>query len=121
MDILLNRRVRVYGHPRHPGINRVPLRRPLKLSAHWKYGGDGFIAGEGEGIVTVGGVPAPRRILLLERERLKVIDDQWSAADGTYLFAELNTGQDFIVLALDHKRQYEPVAYDYVRPVEDTP
>lgn len=83
--------------------------------------GTGIIAGRGIGIVTVGGVPAPRRILLLERERLKVIDDQWSAADGTYLFAELNTGQDFIVLALDHKRQYEPVARDYIRPVEDNP
>ena len=84
MDILLNRRVRVYGHPRHPGINRVPLRRPLKLSAHWKYGGNGFIAGEGEGIVTVGGEPASRRIYLFARPTMELVDAQWSRDDGTY-------------------------------------
>mgnify|MGYP001736196263 FL=1 len=94
---------------------------PALLQHRWRNHGTGIIAGRGVGIVTVGGVPAPRRILLLERERFKVIDDQWSAADGTYLFAELNTGQDFLVLALDHKRQYEPVVRDYIRPVEDNP
>ncbi|MGF6148967.1 Uncharacterised protein [Kingella potus] len=83
--------------------------------------GRGIIAGRGIGIVTVGGRPASRRILLIERERFKVIDDTWSADDGSYLFEQLDTGQDFLVIALDHKRQYEPVCYDYVRAVEDTP
>ena len=31
------------------------------------YGGRGYIAGEAEGIVTVGGQPAERKILLFER------------------------------------------------------
>ena len=69
----------------------------------------------------MGGKPASRRILLIERERFKVVDDTWSADDGSYLFDQLNPEQDFLVLALDHKRQYEPVAYDYVRAVAEDP
>ena len=119
MDILLNRRVRVYGHPRHQGINRVPLRRVLKLSAHWKYGGNGFIAGEGEGIVTVGGEPASRRIYLFARPTMELVDAQWSRDDGTYRFARLNTETQYMMIAADHKKQYEPVGYDYITPVTD--
>ena len=42
--------------------------RPLR-SAHWQYGGRGYIAGEAEGIVTVNGQPASRRIYLFARSR----------------------------------------------------
>lgn len=121
MDILLNRRVRVYGHPRHPGINRVPLRRPLKLSAHWKYGGNGIIAGEGEGIVTVGGEPASRRIYLFARPTMELVGAQWSRDDGTYRFTRLNTETQYMMIAADHKKQYEPVGYDYITPVTGQP
>lgn len=116
MDILLNRRVRVYGHPRHPGINRVPLRRPLKLSAHYKFGGKGYIAGQAEGIVTVAGEPAARRIYLFARPAMTCIADTWSGEDGTYRFTRLSTDAQYLMIAADHKKQYEPVGYDYITP-----
>ena len=81
--------------------------------------GSGFIAGRGDGIVTVGGVPAERRIFLFERERLVLIRSTWSAKDGTYLFDRLDPDREYMVMAEDYKRQYEPVVYDFVRPAVD--
>lgn len=78
--------------------------------------GAGFIAGGGDGIVTVGGVPASRQILLFERERFVLVRSTWSNGDGTYLFDRLNPDFEYMVLAVDHKKQYEPVAYDFVVP-----
>lgn len=58
MNVVIRSRPRVKTHPRHNRVINLTVKtRPL-LSAHWKYGGNGFIAGEGEGIVTVGGEPA---------------------------------------------------------------
>ena len=84
------------------------------------YGGRGYIAGEGEGIVSVGGQPAERKILLFERQNFKVIRTQWSKPDGTYRFDFLNPEKEFLMVALDHKKQYEPVSYDFIKPYVDT-
>ncbi|WP_246827763.1 hypothetical protein [Neisseria sp. HMSC064E01] len=84
------------------------------------YGGRGYIAGEAEGIVTVGGQPAERKILLFERRNFKVIRTQWSKADGSYRFDYLNPNKEFLMVALDHKKQYEPVSYDFIKPFVDT-
>nr|DAU56811.1 MAG TPA: hypothetical protein [Caudoviricetes sp.] len=84
------------------------------------YGGRGYIAGETEGIVTVGGQPAERKILLFERRNFKVIRTQWSKADGSYRFDYLNPNKEFLMVALDHKKQYEPVSYDFIKPYVDT-
>nr|DAR91825.1 MAG TPA: hypothetical protein [Caudoviricetes sp.] len=84
------------------------------------YGGRGYIAGEAEGIVTVGGQPAERKILLFERRNFKVIRTQWSKADGSYRFDYLNPNKEFLMVALDHKKQYEPVSYDFIKPYVDT-
>ena len=51
------------GKLRGKVVNRIARSRAVK-SPHWKYGGHGYIAGEGTGIVTVGGQPASRRIYL---------------------------------------------------------
>ena len=59
---------------------------------------------------------ASRRVLLMARDRLRVIADVWSSDDGTYRFERLNEDQAYIVMALDHQGLYEPVAYDFVRP-----
>ncbi|RKV68419.1 MAG: hypothetical protein D8H97_37045, partial [Neisseria sp.] len=48
------------GKLRGKVVNRIARSRAVK-SPHWKYGGHGYIAGEGTGIVTVGGQPASRR------------------------------------------------------------
>ena len=84
------------------------------------YGGRGYIAGEAEGIVSVGGQPAERKILLFERPNFKVIRTQWSKPDGTYRFDFLNPEKEFLMVALDHKKQYEPVSYDFIKPYVDT-
>lgn len=84
------------------------------------YGGRGYIAGEAEGIVSVGGQPAERKILLFERQAFKVIRSQWSKPDGTYRFDFLNSDKEFLMVALDHKKQYEPVSYDFIKPFVDT-
>lgn len=84
------------------------------------YGGRGYIAGEAEGIVSVGGQPAERKILLFERQTFRVIRSQWSKPDGTYRFDFLNTEKEFLMVALDHKKQYEPVCYDFIKPFVDT-
>ena len=44
------------GKTRGKNVNRIARSRAVK-SPHWKYGGHGYIAGEGTGIVTVGGQP----------------------------------------------------------------
>lgn len=84
------------------------------------YGGRGYIAGEAEGIVSVGGQPAERKILLFERQTFKVIRSKWSKTDGTYRFDYLNPDKEFFMVALDHKKQYEPVSYDFIKPFVDT-
>ncbi|SNU78701.1 Uncharacterised protein [Neisseria zoodegmatis] len=108
-------RVGICRRPRHP----QPLFGAVKSRAGNHYGrthGGGFIAGRGDGILTVGGQPAERRILLFERGTFKLVRGAWSRPDGTYLLDRINPDRDYLVLALDHKRQYEPVAYDFVRP-----
>lgn len=108
----------------------VPPRHNRRRHRLWPHGllrhygrthGAGIIAGRGVGIVTVGGQPASRRILLIDRSNLQVCRSVWSSESGGYLFDYLDPAREYLIIALDHKRQYEPVAYDYVRPVEDTP
>ncbi len=120
MNTLFFPRILTWKPPKHAAPQNQAFAANI-LQHRGRNHGRGIIAGRGIGIVTVSGKPASRRILLIERERFKVVDDTWSAADGSYLFDQLNPEQDFLVLALDHKRQYEPVARDYIRPVEDTP
>lgn len=120
MNTVFAPRILTWKPPRHAAPQNQAF-APHLLQHRGRNHGGAIIAGRGIGIVTVGGKPAARRILLIERERFKVIDDTWSAADGTYLFDQLDNSQDFLVLALDHKRQYEPVAYDYVRAVAEDP
>ena len=82
------------------------------------YGGKGYIGGDlPTGIVTVRDKPARRRVVLLDRNSLKCVATQWSNADGSYGFHALDENRDFILFALDHLKEYEPPAYDWVRPV----
>lgn len=98
------------------GITNTVFGKNKVLNHYGRHHGRGFIAGRGEGIVTVGGTPAARRILLFERGRFVLVRSIWSKADGTYLFDRLNESMEYMVVAVDHKKQYEPVAYDFVRP-----
>ncbi|ATD64117.1 hypothetical protein ACFPVS_08950 [Neisseria weixii] len=89
-------------------------------SAHHKYGGKGCIAGEADGIVTVDGQPASRRIYLFALPAMECIADTWSKPDGSYRFDRLNTDKEYMMVARDYKKQYEPVSYDYIKPYVDS-
>lgn len=78
-----------------------------------------FIAGQGNGIVTVDGKPASKRILLFERSHMfPCIRQIWSAADGTYLFGGLESNKLYLVMAVDDKEKYEPVAWDFIKAAQ---
>lgn len=89
------------------------------------FGGTGRIAGNAGSIVTAGGQPVSRRVLLIRRDNLRPAADTWSAADGSYRFDGLSTAHHFIVMALDNEIgdtktcQYAPDAWDFVQPVGD--
>lgn len=85
------------------------------------FAGAGYISGEDSGIVTVKGVPSARRVVLFDRATLTVVRAVWSADDGRYRLDHLDPQRDYIAMALDDKGQYEPVAYDFVRPYLDPP
>lgn len=105
---------------RRSRIENFAVKSRAVRSAHYKYGGLGYIAGEAEGIVTVGGQPADRRIYLFSRLRMECIADTWSKADGSYRFDRLKEDEEYLMVATDHKKQYEPVSYDFIKPYVDT-
>lgn len=90
------------------------------ISPHYKYGGRGYIAGEAEGIVTVNGQPASRRIYLFIRPKMEIVADTWSKDDGSYRFDRLKEDGEYLMVATDYKKQYEPVSYDFIKPHVDT-
>lgn len=115
LQMAVKSRVSGFRRPRHP----QPLFGAIKSRTGNHYGmshGNGLIAGRGDGILTVGGEPAERRILLFDRDTFKLVRSVWSNPNGTYLFDRINPDREYLVLAIDHKKQYEPVAYDFVRP-----
>lgn len=78
-----------------------------------------YIAGSGEGIVTVKGKPASRGVYLLDAVTLGVLQFMTSNASGRYVFLNLDPTKEYLVMARDFKREYEPFAWDYVKPAND--
>lgn len=81
--------------------------------------GKGYFAGMGSGIVTVDGVPARRRIYLMDCGTMRFVRGTWSAADGSYRLSHLDPDRLYLLMARDHNGQFEPVAYDFLRPHTD--
>lgn len=79
----------------------------------------GYIAGANDGIVTVVGQPASRRVALLNAQTLSVESAQWSLNNGHYLFLGLDIRKEYLVMVRDYKRELEPFAWDYVTPADD--
>lgn len=80
------------------------------------FAGRGYIAGEEAGIVSVAGQPAQRQILLFDRQSMQLVRSTWSDSAGHYRLPKLDPTRLYLIMALDHKGQYEPVAYDGVQP-----
>ena len=79
----------------------------------------GYIAGSGDGIVTVQGKPAKRDIWLLNAKSMAVEQVITSLTNGHYIFTNLNPSQRYLVIARDYKKEYEPFVWDYVKPADD--
>lgn len=79
----------------------------------------GYIAGANDGIVTVQGSPASRNIWLLDAQNMTAIQIITSLGNGHYMFLGLDTTKEYLVMARDFKREFEPFAWDYVKPASD--
>lgn len=81
--------------------------------------GLGYIAGSGDGIVTVNGVPSSRRIWLLRAETMIVEQVLTSKGNGHYILMGLDPDKEYLVMVRDHKKEFEPFVWDYVKPASD--
>lgn len=79
----------------------------------------GYVAGTQDGIVTVGGKPASRKIYVLDAVTLQWLQTAKSTASGNYLITGLDPSKRYIVMCRDYKQDYEPCVYDYVSPSTD--
>lgn len=79
----------------------------------------GYIAGNGEGIVTVQGKPSERKIWLLNATTMMVEQVITSLKNGHYMFLGLNPNMHYLVVVRDYKKELEPFAWDWVKPADD--
>lgn len=78
-----------------------------------------YIAGGGNGIVTVRGVPAARKIWLLNAATMTIERTTSSLQNGHYIFMGLDLDKRYLVMVRDYKKEFEPFAWDYVKPADD--
>jgi hypothetical protein len=79
----------------------------------------GYIAGSGDGIVTVKGEPASRKIWLLNAQTMAVEQVITSLKNGHYIFLGLNPDKKYLVMVRDYKKEYEPFVWDDVTAAND--
>lgn len=78
-----------------------------------------YIAGANDGIVTVQGKPASREIWLLDARTMAIEQVITSLNNGHYLFMGLNPTKEYLVMARDYKKEFEPFVWDWVKPADD--
>lgn len=81
--------------------------------------GASYIAGANDGIVTVMGSPASRKIWLLNAQTMAVEQAVTSLNNGHYIFLGLNPDKEYLVVVRDYKKEYEPFVWDWVKPADD--
>lgn len=84
----------------------------------------GYIAGSGDGIVTVRGTPASRKIWLLDAQSLAVEQVVTSLDNGHYAFFGLDLDKQYMVMVRDLPpngidQRFEAFVWDYVKPADD--
>lgn len=89
------------------------------INAYFTYKGWGYIAGARDGIVTVEGKAASRKIWLLDAKTMVVEQVVTSLKNGHYLFVGLNPASEYLVMVRDYKRELEPFVWDYVKPADN--
>lgn len=83
----------------------------------------GYVSGEDDGIVTIGGVPARREMVVFNMD-LSVHSRFYSLENGHYLINNLDPNQQYMIMARDLPpsdgvERYEPATWDYVIPMND--
>ena len=90
--------------------------------------GSGYIAGSGDGIVRVSGVPASRWVYLFMLSDVnppfELLHGQVSLKNGHYLFNNIDPSRQYLVMCRDlppngTEQRYEPAVFDYVTPATD--
>ena len=84
----------------------------------------GYIAGSGDGIVTVKGVPSSRHIYLLDAVTMQLLRRNQSLPNGHYIIKGLDPSKKYVVMVRDLPPngvdwRGEPFAWDYVAPATD--
>ena len=79
----------------------------------------GYIAGSADGIVTVQGKPASRKIWLLDAQSMAIEQVITSLKNGHYMFSGINPAKRYLVMVRDYKNEFEPFAWDNVLPATD--
>lgn len=79
----------------------------------------GYIAGSGNGIVTAGGQPRSRKLYVLDALSLITQRAQWSLNNGHYAVFGLDPEKHYLVMVRDYKKEFEPFAWDFVKPAND--
>lgn len=79
----------------------------------------GYIAGTGDGIVTVAGLPAQRDVVVLNVNDLSVVARNVSLKNGRYLITNLDPSKKYLIMARDYNKEYQPAVWDYVTPATD--
>ncbi len=85
----------------------------------YSYVNVGYIAGAGEGIVSVGGKPASRKIYVFDPVLMTWVQTAKSLPNGRYLIQNLDPNKQYLIIARDHNKEYEPAVWDYVTPATD--
>lgn len=87
----------------------------LLLGTSWL----GYIAGAADGVITVNGVAAKRDIVVLDAVDLSVVQSSQSFSNGHYLLNGLDPVKQYLIMARDYNKEYEPAVWDYVTPATD--
>ncbi len=80
---------------------------------------NGYIAGSGDGIVTVAGQPASRKIWLFNAQTMLVEQVVTSLKNGHYMFLGLDPAKKYLIMVRDYKKEFEPFAWDELTPAND--
>jgi hypothetical protein len=67
------------------------------------------------GVVQIEGAPAARRVRLLEAQTARLLRSTFSAPTGQYVFKNMRSDTEYILLADDHTRVYNAVVADKVK------
>lgn len=89
------------------------LRKPIFVRA---CPGIGYFAGEMSGIVNINGEGVSRLVCVFEQNTMKLVRAAWSKSNGEYSLNKLDPNRDYLIMAIDHLGQYDPVSYSHIRP-----